>query len=58
MFLGALFSVATFWLLLLGVTGPNLLYVLGGVLSLVGAFVSFRYYRDQLRAESDSSEES
>ena len=54
MFLGATFSLATFWLLLLGITQSSPLKILGGVVCLVGAVLSFRYYREQLQPDSDS----
>lgn len=56
MFLGAMFSVGTFWLLLLGVTQTSPVKILGGVACLIGAVYSFRYYRQQLRLESDGQD--
>ena len=53
MFLGATFSLATFWFLLMGVAQSSPLKILGGVVCLVGAVLSFRYYREQLRLDSD-----
>lgn len=53
LFLGAMFSVGTFWFLLLGVVETSPLKLAGGVICLVGAVLSFRYYRDQLRLDRD-----
>ncbi len=51
MFGGAMLSVGTFWLLLMGVTEPNILKLAGGFVCLVGAVIAFRFYREELRAD-------
>ena len=53
LFLGAMLSVGTFWFLLLGFMETSPLKLVGGMLCLVGAVFSFRYYRDQLRLDRD-----
>ena len=51
MFLGAMFSIGTFWLVLGGLASTSPLQLLGGVACLAGAIASFRFYRQELQRD-------